>query len=581
MIASHAHSLFRPAAIRPSRLRFLPFDWRKLLALQMLLVLLVLLILALIVPLAAHAADKPVPAPVSEPADLILMNRPVATFRATVAGAVPAVRAARARERFDNLNRAELAEPLTRVSGRLGEESGVAIRLGDRVMFAIVQDDLDPEQPGQTVEAVADAASHALENAVAARREQLRWPTIIRGTLLSSLGLLLLVGLVWGVARARRRLSALLLKALERRVGDRVKRSGFDWTGALFQLASLVVQIVGVGLTALLIFLWLEFALEQFPLTEPLGQRMGTFLFTLLTRIGESMLEAIPGIVTVIVILLITRALQRLVSTIFLAVQRGQLDVPGLHPETVGATRRLTAVGVWALGLTFAYPYIPGSQSDVFKGLSVLFGFMVTLGSANIVNQIMSGMVLVYSRALRPGDMVDIGGTIGTVTGLDALSVKIENVRQEEVTLPNAVVVGSAVHNFSRRGRASAALHGDTGALLSTAVTIGYDTPWRQVHAMLLGAVANVPGLRDEPAPFVLQRGLSDFYVEYELFFGITDPRQRFPTLSTLHQAIQDEFNRHGVQIMSPHFVLQPKEPVVVPPANWHQAPAAPDRKVS
>ena len=540
---------------------------------------LLLLALAIALPVPSPAADKPAPAPAPESADLTLMNRPVTTFRATLAGASPAVRAERAKDRFDNLDRAQLAEPLTQLPGRLGNASGVAIRVGDLVLFGITDGDLDPEQPGQTVEAAANDAVKRLEAVMAARREQLRWPTIIRGTLLSTLGLLVLAGLVWAIARARRRLSALLLRALDRRVGGRVKGSGFDWTGALFHLASLIVHIAGVGLIALLSFLWLQFALDQFPLTAPLARRMGTFLVGLLEHIGESALEAVPGIVTVIVIVLITRAVQKLVSNIFAAVQRGQLHLPGLHPETVGATRRLASVGVWALGLTFAYPYVPGSQSDVFKGLSVLFGFMVTLGSANIVNQIMSGMVLVYSRALRPGDMVDIGGTIGTVTGLDALTVKIENLRQEEVTLPNAVVVGSAVHNFSRRGRASAALHGDAGALLSTAVTIGYDTPWRQVHAMLLGAVANVPGLRHEPAPFVLQRGLSDFYVEYELFFGIEEPRQRFFALSVLHQAIQDEFNRHGVQIMSPHFVLQPDEAVVVPPGKWHEAPARPDAK--
>ncbi|CAG9165934.1 hypothetical protein LMG23992_00646 [Cupriavidus laharis] len=534
-----------------------------------------MLALALALPFAALAADKPAPAQGLEFADLTLMNRPVATFRATLAGASPAVRAERAKERFNNLDRAKLAQPLTRVAGRLGNASGVAIRIGDLVLFAITEGDLDPEQPGQTTETEAAAAAERLEAVIAARRDQLRWPTIIRGTMLSMLGLLVFGGLVWGIARARRRLSALLVKTLEHRVGERARRTGFDWTSALFQVASLVVQIVGAGLIVLLVFLWLEFALDQFPLTAPLGQRMGTFLLGLLARIGEGMLQAVPGVVTVIVILLITRAVQRLVASIFDAVERGQISMPGLHPETAGATRRLASVVLWALGLTFAYPYIPGSQSDVFKGLSVLFGFMVTLGSANIVNQIMSGMVLVYSRALRPGDMVDIGGTVGTVTGLDTLSVKIENLRQEEVTLPNAVVVGSAVHNFSRRGRASAALHGDSGALLSTAVTIGYDTPWRQVHAMLLSAVASVPGLRGEPVPFVLQRGLSDFYVEYELFFGIADPRRRFFALSTLHQAIQDEFNRQGVQIMSPHFVLQPDEPVVVPPAKWHQMPDA------
>ncbi len=344
--------------------------------------------------------------------------------------------------------------------------------------------------------------------------------------------------------------------------------SQFDWTGAVYQLVSRIVQILAVGSVIALGFLWLQFALEQFPLTEPLGDRMGAFILGLLRQIGVSIVESIPGLVTVVVILLITRAIQRLVGNIFVAVQKGQITVPGMHPETAGATRRLASVLVWALGFTFAYPYIPGSQSDVFKGLSVLIGFMITLGSANIVNQVMSGMVVVYSRALRRGDMVSIGDTVGTVIGLDALSVKVVNLRNEEVTLPNAVVVGSAIHNFSRHSAARDPGSAGQGAMVSTAVTIGYDTPWRQVHAMLLEAAAHATHVVAAPTPFVLQRGLSDFYVEYELFTAIDNPRNRFFALSALHAAIQDVFNTHGVQIMSPHFIDQPGQSVVVPQAQ-------------
>ncbi len=523
----------------------------------------------LTMPFAAWAAEAST-SPAAPPADLVLMNLPVVTLRAELGGTPPAVRVARAQERFDKLDRRELGEPVTQLSGRLGNVSGVAVQVGNRILFSVVDGDLDPEQPGQTVESVAATAAAQLQTALDARRDQLHWPTILRGTGYSLAALLLLLGLLWSIARGRRRLDLMLRRALESRL--RTRTSGrFDWSGALLQLANSIAQIVGAALIALLIFLWLDFALEQFPLTRPLGQRMGAFLLGLLGHVGTSMLDAVPGLVTVAVILLITRAVHKLVVAIFIAVQRGQVTVPGMHPETAGATRRIASTVVWALGLTFAYPYIPGSQSDVFKGLSVLFGFMVTLGSANIVNQIMSGMVLVYSRALRRGDMVDIGGTIGTVTSLDSLSVKIVNVRREEVTLPNAVVVGSAIHNYSRRGGSEA----NVGALVSTSVTIGYDAPWRQIHGMLIRAAATVPGLGNNPPPYVLQRGLQDFYVEYELFCSIDDPRRRFELLSILHAAIQDEFNRNGVQIMSPHYMDQPPAPVVVSPDNQYAAPGA------
>ncbi|WP_436223491.1 mechanosensitive ion channel family protein [Cupriavidus necator] len=508
--------------------------------------------------------------------ELRLMDRPIATMRAEIAGATPAMRVSRAQLVFNDLTESELALPLGQVSGTFGDAPMVAFRLGDRLLFALTSQDLSPEDH-LTLEAAATRTAAGLRQAIAARRAHLHWPNLLRGAALSLLGLAVLAALTWGVARAGVALRARLQVALERHLAHRVGGQ-FDWTGALYQLVARIVQILAIGLVLVLAFAWLEFALEQFPLTQPMGDRMGVFIVGLLSQIALSMVSSVPGLVTVAVILLITRAVQRLVSNIFKAVQKGQITVPGMHPETAGATRRLAAVVIWALGFTFAYPYIPGSESDVFKGLSVLLGFMVTLGSANVVNQLMSGMVVVYSRALRRGDMVCIGDTVGTVASLDALSVKVINLRNEEVTLPNAVVVGSAIHNYTRHGsvRDPRTQEGWQAALISTSVTIGYDTPWRQVHAMLLAAAGEAAHIAPSPTSFVLQRGLSDFYVEYELFCALDHPRNRFYALSALHAAIQDQFNTHGVQIMSPHFMAQPDKTVYVPGTRWYEEPGSP-----
>jgi small-conductance mechanosensitive channel len=529
----------------------------------------------------ALTASAAVPAPPSiavrtgDAAELRLMDRPIATMRAEIAGATPAMRAARAQQVFGDLTEAELALPLGQISGTFGDVPMIAFRLGDRLLFALAAQDLSPED-NLTLEAAAARAAAGLRQAIAARRAHLHWPNLLRGAALSLLGLAVLAALAWGVARAGVALRARLQVALERHLAQRVSGQ-FDWTGALYHLVARIVQILAIGLVLVLAFIWLEFALEQFPLTQPMGDRMGTFIVGLLSRIALSMVSSVPGLVTVAVILLITRAVQRLVSNIFKAVQKGQVVVPGMHAETAGATRRLAAVVVWALGFTFAYPYIPGSESDVFKGLSVLLGFMVTLGSANVVNQLMSGMVVVYARALRRGDMVCIGDTVGTVASLDALSVKVINLRNEEVTLPNAVVVGSAIHNYTRHGSVrDGHAQGWQAALISTSVTIGYDTPWRQVHAMLLAAAAEAAHVAPSPTAFVLQRGLSDFYVEYELFCALDHPRNRFYALSALHAAIQDQFNTHGVQIMSPHFMAQPDKTVYVPETRWYEEPGSP-----
>jgi small-conductance mechanosensitive channel len=195
-----------------------------------------------------------------------------------------------------------------------------------------------------------------------------------------------------------------------------------------------------------------------------------------------------------------------------------------------------------------------------------MFGFMLTLGSAGIVTQMMSGLVLIYSRALKVGDFVSIGEVTGVVKETGVLSTKIINMRNEEVTIPNAVLVGNPIKNFTSGA--------DEGAMVSTTVTIGYDTPWRQVEAMLINAASRTQGVRNTPTPFVAQKALQDFYVEYELFIQLDRPLRRVFILSELHGHIQDEFNTHGVQIMSPHFAFQPKSNVVIPKENWFAEPA-------
>jgi small-conductance mechanosensitive channel len=222
---------------------------------------------------------------------------------------------------------------------------------------------------------------------------------------------------------------------------------------------------------------------------------------------------------------------------------------------------------VFALAL--AYPHIPGSTSTAFKGISVLVGVMISLGSASLVNHAMSGLVVVYSRAFRTGDFVRIGNTEGIVLELGALSSKILT-PGGEITIPHGVAVSDATANWTRPVRGS-------GSLVSTTVTIGYDAPWRQVHALLLQAADQTSGLRESPPPRVLQRALSDFYVAYQLVAHAQHPEHTFEVLSELHQNIQDRFNEHGVQILSPHFAVPPREAVVVPPSRWFAPPAKPE----
>jgi small-conductance mechanosensitive channel len=237
----------------------------------------------------------------------------------------------------------------------------------------------------------------------------------------------------------------------------------------------------------------------------------------------------------------------------------------------VGPTRRIFAFVVWVFALAMAYPYLPGANTDAFKGLSVLVGLMVSLGGASVIGQAFSGLILMYARIYRRGDYVRIGEQEGTVTELGMFATRLRTGMGEEITLSNSSVMAATTRNYSR------AVSG-TGYVLDTVVTIGYATPWRQVEAMLLEAARRTSDIAQEPAPIVRQTALSDYYVEYRLvaYTPLEHPAPRVEVLSRLHGHIQDVFNEHGVQIMSPHYVLDPKAPQVVPKDQWYAAPAKP-----
>jgi len=220
-----------------------------------------------------------------------------------------------------------------------------------------------------------------------------------------------------------------------------------------------------------------------------------------------------------------------------------------------------------------AYPYLPGAQTEAFKGMSVLLGLMVSLGASSIVGQGAAGLILTYTRTMRAGEFVRVGDHEGTVTRMGMFTTTIRTGLGEELTLPNSMITSTVTKNYSR------AVHGP-GFIVDTVVTIGYDTPWRQVEAMLIEAAHRTPGILHAPAPRVFQTALSDYYPEYRLVAQAipSEPRPRAEIMSLLHGNIQDVFNEYGVQIMSPHYMMDPASEKIVKPEDWHKAPAKPPK---
>lgn len=499
-----------------------------------------------------------------EPATLTFWNRPIATFHAEVDDIRPQDRVERATRKIATILESSPGARATAVPGSLANLSGFFIQIDGQQAFALIPQDIDG-MSGETLEQAVRQTVTSLQEALDARREQKRLPLLLQGAGLAFVATLALAAMLWGVGWLHRR-------ALERQrllASVALKVGGLDLHPLLRSVERGAIKLTSLGLVAIAVYVWLTFVLGLFPLTRPWANQLAKFLMELAETLASGALEALPGLFTVLVIFVLTRMVARSIDGFFTTVERGLVRVSWLAPDTARATRRLTAVLIWIFALTVAYPYIPGSESDAFKGISVFVGLMVSLGSAGLINQVMSGLVVAYSRALRAGEYVKVGETEGTVTEVGILSTKVMSPRREAITVPNAVLIGSAITNYSR-------LADDDGAVASTTVTIGYDTPWRQVHAMLALAAERTPDVRKDPKPFVLQRSLSDFYPEYQLVFNLDHPDQRIRVLSELHANIQDVFNEYGVQIMSPHFELQPAEKVWSPREQWHAAPARP-----
>jgi small-conductance mechanosensitive channel len=514
----------------------------------------------------AVAADDTGPA-VQTVAVLRVQNRLVHVFRVPAQGYAPRDRAVAAQARLD---RAMEDDGPGEVTVRETPEGRLLVVDGDAV-FLVAPGDED-RLAGETYEAVIDATRERLAAALKVTAETRSLRAWLVGIGLAALATILYVALVWAVLRVRRTISVRI--ALRVRAGmKRLHIAGVTVLDpSLFRQT--IGRIVGAVVWVFVLvatYVWITFVLGRVAYTRPWADQLRGALIDTLSLIGQSVAGALPGLVLVGVIILVARGLVQVAGAFFSRVERGHFSLGWLDADTARPTRRLLTIVVWVFALAMAYPYLPGAHTDAFKGLSVLVGLMVSIGASGLVGQAASGLILMYSRAIRIGEFARIGDVEGTVTDLGTFVTRLRTGKGEEVVLPNALVMGQITRNYSRTS-------GGSGFTLSTSVTIGYDTPWRQVHAMLLEAAKRTRGLLAEPAPRVVQTALSDFYVEYLLIAqaGPEAPRQRAEALSELHGHVQDVFNEYDVQIMSPHYLGDPPKPVLVPPSRRYAPPARP-----
>ncbi|HUI53250.1 MAG TPA: mechanosensitive ion channel domain-containing protein [Terriglobales bacterium] len=256
----------------------------------------------------------------------------------------------------------------------------------------------------------------------------------------------------------------------------------------------------------------------------------------------------LPELITILVILFVLRVALRAVRFIFNQADRGTLSLePWVHREVARPTGQIIRGLLVVLAMFFIVPMLPGMGTSAAQGISVILGLMVTFGSTTTVGNLVAGVVLTYMRPFRTGDWVQTGDTFGEVLESRFLYVRLRTVKNEDVIVPSLQALSASIHNFSARAK-------EQGLILHTSVTIGYGSPWRKVHELLIAAAAKTDHVLQDPKPFVLQTALNDFYVAYEINAYTDRPDRLYFIYSDLRQNIQDTFNEGGVEIMSPHY---------------------------
>jgi small-conductance mechanosensitive channel len=280
-------------------------------------------------------------------------------------------------------------------------------------------------------------------------------------------------------------------------------------------------------------------------------------------------LDAIPGLIFIGMLTLVVRYILKLLRLLSAAIENGSVTFSGFEPEWAWPLFKLVRIAAIALGVVVAFPYIPGSQTEAFKGVSIFIGVVLSLGSSAMISNSISGYMLTFRQAFKVGDRVKIGEQVGNVLQIRNNVTYLASLENEVVTVPNSSIMNSVVINYSAGARKK-------GLRLPIMVSIGYETPWRQVEAMLLLAAKRTSGLLRQPSPFVAIRGLGDFAVAYQLNAYTDQPQKKGIICTELHRNILDVFNEYEIQIMSPAYEGDPDQPKVVPKDKWYAPPALP-----
>jgi small-conductance mechanosensitive channel len=465
------------------------------------------------------------------------------------------------------------ANPAIRPESLRLEESDVATQImADRQLVMGVYD-ADALIEGVPRKVLATLSLARIQSAIVAYRTDRSPAALRRAGIAAAVATLVLIVLVVVVIWLRRRLDAVL----DRRYGQRIeslaaKSQDVVSVKRLWTFLDATLRFIRSAVIVVLALVYLQYVFGLFPYTRLAAKSVTGYVVAPLATMWASFVSNIPDLVFLAILVYVVRIILRMIRRFFEAVEQGRILLPNFDREWAAPTYKLLRPVVIAFAVVVGYPYIPGSGSEAFKGVSLFLGIIFSLGSSSFIANMIAGYSMTYRRAFKLGDVVQIGEVRGVVSAVRLQVTHVRTIKNEEVVVPNSEILNAHVTNYSSLAQSS-------GLILHTTVGIGYETPWRQVEAMLLEAARRTPGLMPDRAPFVFHLQLGDFCVTYELNVYCADPLKIRAVYTDLHRHILDVFNEYGVQIMTPAYEGDPEIPKVVPKEQWYLAPAKPDAR--
>lgn len=415
----------------------------------------------------------------------------------------------------------------------------------DNALYYVSKADADAlgksreETASEYLDSIQTAFSNILE-----RRTAAYWLTRVGFTLLAIFGL-------WLIFFAINKAFKWVDKELSRYEKDIKRKRKSIWryllprnTKNVFLFLSKTIRI---ALLIFVIILYLPFLFSFLPWTEGVVNQFYGYLAKPVKDVLSGLLNFLPNIFYILVIVLIARYIIRLLAFVSKDIEEEKLVLKGFHRDWAEPTFNIIRIILYAFTLVFIFPYLPGSDSPAFRGVSIFLGVLFSLGSTSAIANIVAGIVITYMRPYTIGDRVKIGESVGDIIEKNLLVTRLRTIKNEDITIPNATIINSHLWNYSKNAS-------EIGIILHPTVTIGYDVPSEQVIKLLLEAAEKTKNLTRDFKPFVLQKSLNDFYVEYELNAYTKQPKKMAFLYSELNRSILDEFNAAGVEILSPHY---------------------------